>query len=309
MSEQPQEAEKPVDPAEEFKKFNNAEALPDDATEETEPKAEGAEADEAEKPVESEAGEESGNKPKPKRTLSERQKQIQERIAELTRARHERERELAELEERLNSKKKELTPPTSDATDADNPPDPKKYEFGELDDRYQEARLRYHVKKAFEAEKAAEKKAKEAEAAAAKQRELAQKLADFETAGSEKYDDFDEVVIKGAQTGAWSVSPVIGELILSSENGPDVAYHLASNPKLARQLFGKSPLEQAAAFGRLEASLASKSDAQPAQPKQVNQTKAPPPPTAIRGKDGRFQGAVESADFVTFEAAVRAQQR
>jgi hypothetical protein len=83
--------------------------------------------------------------------------------------------------------------------------------------------------------------------------------------------DFDQV------TQAASVSPnhpqTIG-LILESEKGPQLVYHLAKHPEKVHELNSMSPPRQAAEIGRLEARL-SKSE-----PKK--ETKAPPPVPPLR---------------------------
>ena len=68
----------------------------------------------------------------------------------------------------------------------------------------------------------------------------------------------------------------MSEVIMASEKGPDIAYHLGNNPTEAARIARLSPTQQAAALGRLEASLEKSPPPKPA-------SRAPAPPTPIRG--------------------------
>ena len=63
--------------------------------------------------------------------------------------------------------------------------------------------------------------------------------------------DYDEVM-GGADT---VVAPYITDAILTSDRGPEVAYHLAKNPALAEKLNRLSPIAAAREIGRIEAAL------------------------------------------------------
>lgn len=63
--------------------------------------------------------------------------------------------------------------------------------------------------------------------------------------------DYDEVM-GGADT---VVAPHVTDAILTSDRGPEVAYHLAKNPALAEKLNRLSPLAAAREIGRIEAAL------------------------------------------------------
>ena len=57
------------------------------------------------------------------------------------------------------------------------------------------------------------------------------------------------------------------DLILTSDVGADVAYHLGQNRALAAQIAEMNPVEAARAIGRIEASIVA--------PKPRTETKAP----------------------------------
>lgn len=243
---------------------------------------------------------------KRKLTAAQRHAEIQQRTNELTRQLRETERQVAAALERLDtSKKGGLTDKAPDTTvlEGDAPPDPAKFEYGELDGRYIEAKIAHGVTKALKAKDAEVETKRQADAAAARQQEMQQKYQTFEEAGTKKYDDFNEVVVESAKSGLWKPTPVLAELILTSPEGPDVAYHLASNLKEAREISGKSPLEQAAWFGRTAATFSPKPSG--AATKVVKTTQAPPPPKSSAkgaGVNPGFDPA--TADFSSFEAEV-----
>lgn len=67
-----------------------------------------------------------------------------------------------------------------------------------------------------------------------------------------KYDDFDQV----AYNPNLPITDVMAETIRASEIGPELAYHLGSNPKEAERIARLSPFLQAKEIGKIEAKLA-----------------------------------------------------
>jgi len=252
---------------------------------------------------------------KPKKTA-------EQRIAELTRQRHEAERALAAeraekeaLRVKLEGgKTPDLTGKSQDATNQtdDVPPDPldaTKYPYGELSIEYVNDSARYAVRQELKAEQAKQEERRQREAAAQQEQTYRGKADAMASAGAEKYSDFDEVVREGIKSGEVPVSGDLAKLILESEVGHDIAYHLASNPKEAQEVFGKTPLAQAAYFGRLEAKFSSTSSDATAK-HAVKTTKAPPPPeNRARGAGSKTGPDPATAAFENFEAAARAAQR
>jgi hypothetical protein len=82
-----------------------------------------------------------------------------------------------------------------------------------------------------------------------------------------KAPDFDEVIGKFVDSGG-KLSDVVRDLILDSDVGPEAAYFLAKNPRLAKDLNSLAPLQAAKEFGKIEATLS--------RP-QRKATSAPPP--------------------------------
>lgn len=232
---------------------------------------------------------------KPKQTAKER-------ISELTYARREAERKLQEMQARLEALEKGQKPPENapegkkDAK-AEGRPDPKNYDYGAVDEKYIEDLADWKVDQRMAA------KEQEREAERAKAAEQEQKKTQNEKwnarieSGKQKYEDFDEVVLEGAQNGEWLLSQDLAQLILDSEVGDDIAYHLASHPSEAERVYHMTPLEQARYFGAVEARLTSK-DA----PKQTAKvSKAPEPVTRAKGAQGKFNVSPATNDFREFE--------
>ena len=105
------------------------------------------------------------------------------------------------------------------------------------------------------AEALAVKKAEELIAARDRQTQQAQVVEAYserEEKARDKYDDFEDVVYNPKLR----ITDVMAESIQSSENGPDLAYWLGSNPKEAERIARLSPILQAKEIGKIEVRLA-----------------------------------------------------
>ena len=119
------------------------------------------------------------------------------------------------------------------------------------------------------AEALAEKKAQEliAKREAAKvQAEIDEAFQERLEEAKEKYADFDQV----AYNPNLPITDAMAETIRASEIGPELAYHLGSNPKEAERIAKLPPFLQAKEIGRIEAKLA-------AEPPVKKTTSAPDP--------------------------------
>jgi len=94
---------------------------------------------------------------------------------------------------------------------------------------------------------------------------------------AEKNADFHDV-LEGVDDV--KVSSAVQELILGSENGPELMYELAKNREEFARINKLSPLAAAREFGKLEARLAKASEVQ----KETKTTKAPKPLTPVSAK-------------------------
>lgn len=93
-----------------------------------------------------------------------------------------------------------------------------------------------------------------------------------------KYDDFEQV----AYNPKLPVTDVMAQTIQASEIGPEIAYHLGSNPKEAERISRLSPFMQAKEIGRIEARL---SDNPPVR--KPSSAPAPIAPVTPRGNTGK----------------------
>lgn len=85
--------------------------------------------------------------------------------------------------------------------------------------------------------------------------------------------------------GRVPITKEMSEVIIASELGPEIAYHLGTHPAEAARIARMSPPQQAAAIGRLEARLEAEKQARGGNPTPPRRQvpKAPPPPTPIDG--------------------------
>ena len=96
---------------------------------------------------------------------------------------------------------------------------------------------------------------------------------DREETAREKYDDFDQV----AYNPKLPITDAMAETIRESDVGPEIIYHLGSNPAEAKRIAQLSPLSQAKEIGKLEDKLASNPPA-----KKVSSAPAPIKPVSGR---------------------------
>ncbi len=164
---------------------------------------------------------------------------LQSRIDELTRARHEAEREAAYWRNRANPEQPKAEPAK---------PTPEKFEnYGDYVEALADWKAEEKVSAALkardaEAAKTAEQKAVETRTQTFQERQQAARTA---------MPDYDAVV------GAADV-PItshVAEALLDSEKGPELVYHLSKNPAEAERLNKLSPLAAARELGRIEATL------------------------------------------------------
>ena len=129
--------------------------------------------------------------------------------------------------------------------------------------------------------------------------------AEREDAAMDKYDDYIQV----AKNPNLPISQAMADAIRSSDNGPDVAYYLGSNPKEAARIHTLPPLLQAKEIGKIEAKLANNPPAKPT-------TSAPAPISPVTARtsgnpsydttDPRSTKAMSTSEWIE---ADRARQR
>ena len=164
---------------------------------------------------------------------------------------------------------------------------------------YMAARVAYEAEKVVDGrlskvhQQEAERKASEA------QHRVMSSWQDRQAAAAEKYADFEEVV---GESDA-PISREMGQAIVESEVGTDIAYYLAQHPDEAKRIASLSPIRQIAEIGKLEDRVS-----KPA-PKAL--TKAPEPitPAGSRAKAEKDPSQMTDAEFAKWRKAQIAQRR
>ena len=103
--------------------------------------------------------------------------------------------------------------------------------------------------------------------------QIEETYAEREEEARSKYDDFEQV----AYNPNVRITDVMAETIKASDQGPDLAYWLGSNPKEADRIARLSPLLQAREIGKIEAKLS-------AEPPVKKTTSAPAPITPVTAR-------------------------
>lgn len=197
----------------------------------------------------------------------EREKAYRARLqSEAAEARAEAEQAKARRQAILDAGKKEAAPKESDF------PDPIEFAAAKAIWGAEQRLTEREARNASEAAEAAEAKVKEIG-----QRESAIIASAWTAQVAEakgRYADFEQVAL----ANDLPVTSAMGELIMTSDAGPDVLYHLGQNRALAAQIAAMNPVEAARAIGRIEARLDT--------PKPRTETKAPDPISPVRGSAG-----------------------
>lgn len=214
---------------------------------------------------------------------------VQSRIDELTRARHEAEREAKFWKEQAAKSQ-------TSSTDA---PKPTKADFPD-DEAYFEALAD------FKAEQKVQQFSQQTQAERAQEADAKQTATRFDlyrervTQSVEAMPDYHEVVGQSDVPAA----PHVLESILDSDVGPQLAYHLAKHPDVAERLNDMTPVQAARELGRLEAQMsAPKADA--AAPPAKRTTNAPAPINPVRGGNGQFTKPAEAQSDAEWYASQR----
>ena len=198
---------------------------------------------------------------------------LQERIDEITRQRHEAQREAAYWRGIAEAAQPKEAPAE----------EPKSEDFEDYG-AYVKALAKFEAKALVRAEFEQQKQQQVQTAQATTWQQRAE-------AAKTELPDFEQVVASSTAP----MSAAMAEAIKDSDIGPKVAYHLAQNPDIATRLSRLEPMAAAREIGRLEASLSVKTEP---TPKRI--TTAPTPPTPIgsgRSTTGD-PGKMSQADYM-----------
>lgn len=140
---------------------------------------------------------------------------------------------------------------------------PREDQFESFED-FEQARIDYAV----------EQRLRQAEAAKAQQAVL-QTYEERAARLKEAKPDYDSVV----NNPALRITPMMADVIRESDVGPEVAYHLGTNPQEAARIASLPHHRQAVELGKLEVKLSAPAQA----PKAPNRNPPPPPPQPVAG--------------------------
>jgi hypothetical protein len=181
---------------------------------------------------------------------------IQKRVDQLTWKLREEERQRQELQAKLQQYEQ-------------RPPEPaKSVEFPTLESvDYDEGKFQVAVAKYWETQADTVLNRREQQRAEeAQQRELSEKISEFHAKGAKIADDYEELVTNNQSL---PVTEAMRDALIAIDKGPEVLYHLASNPDDIFRIANLSPYAQAVEIGRLEARLS--------LPRSNKSSSAPPP--------------------------------
>lgn len=192
---------------------------------------------------------------------------VQKRIDELTRLRYEAQREADYWKQQAQTSKPEPV-----VEQVDKEPDLEDYDDYE---QYIKDLSKYTVRQERKA-------AEESNKSSATQQSFAKAVEDFRS----KNPDYDIVV----NNPSLPISKDMAEVIMLSEVGPQLAYHLGKNPGEAARISGLSPIAAARELGKMEAKLS--------LPQTKKTPSAPDPVKPVPKGSG---GAVKSPDDMSPE--------
>jgi hypothetical protein len=253
------------------------------------------EAEEGDEDAEEASESEETDEPKRRRSGAERYRRQRER-AEAAEAR------AAALEARIAAleagKKPDDTPdltkgPISVKNDDIKEPDPSNYDYGDLDPRYIADLADFKAEQKIAALRQEMQATEQQKAAMREAEQIKTRAEQTAQVGSERYADFNEVVIEGAEEGEWPLTQPMLEAALDSDKGADILYYLASNPKEAEQVANMDQRQLDRWVGRMEAQFD--------RPAPRKASKAPPPVNSARGSGGKFSANPATSDFAAFE--------
>lgn len=204
-------------------------------------------------------------------------KPIQPRINELVRKRHEAERETAYWRGVAEARTPKVTtaePPAPAAAPA-KPVVDNFTTYDEYVDALTDWKSDRAVEKALAAVNTKTEERATQQSAAQVEEERSKNWATRQTAIKEVFKDYDEVV----GNSDVPIHAHVADLLKESDHGPALAYKLAKDPALAEKLNGMTERQAAKEFGRLEMGF----EGTAPTPTPVHVSKAPVPPTPVRG--------------------------
>lgn len=209
------------------------------------------------------------------------------------------EREAGEARDRVAALEDQVRRLSTPAVDENVPkapvrPNPKNYELGRFDIKYEEALDAYMAERDDYAAQVAEHRAAQMaqrrleEASGSNAETEYHRIAeDVGKRGLDKYPDFREVVKDALE--AMPIADEAAMRLLRLPNAEDVFYYLATNAGKMEQVTGLDPMDQALELGKISQALGARAKAS-----QRPVTQAKPTPTIPRGQNGQFKNESDS---------------
>jgi hypothetical protein len=253
------------------------------------------------------ASETGDGKPKPRGSAQER---IEELVTERNAYRKYGEHLLATIEELKTAKpaatsKTDAPAAATTADSGDEPPTLEQHQFDPVAfSKAQSKWLKDQVTKQVSATLAAERGQQEATSSHAK-------FIEREAAARKEFKDFDIMTSKNPNFPKFSKEAT--NLIVGSDIGPRIAYEIGKDPALSARIEKMTAIQQIAAIGRVEGAIMARTTAAPTKgtPPKKTVTKAPPPPTPIKGGSNPQKNISEMSmsEFVAHERAQKLAAR
>ena len=158
---------------------------------------------------------------------------------------------------------------------------------------YMSARVAYEAERVVETRLGKVQQQEAARKAMEAQQSVMTSWQDKQHAAIEKYPDFEEVVGESEAP----ISREMGQAIVESDFGTDIAYYLAQHPDEAKAIAQLSPIRQIAAIGKLEAKVT--------QPVARKLTEAPAPitPAGSKAKAERDPDGMSTKEWLAWRNA------
>lgn len=206
-----------------------------------------------------------GEEPEPKRS------RVQERIDELTRDKY------TLLQDRDYWRQKALAEEKPKEPEPESPKEPQLEDFSDTEDylkahaSWTRSYIGYERQRTIQEAREQAQREAENQRKQASQQQVQGQWAERMNEARTRLDGFDAIALNPNIT----VNETMADVIMDSDKGPDLLYHLGKYPEKAARIAAMPPSRAAAALGKLEAEVMSQKT-----PKSSN---APPPPKPERG--------------------------
>ena len=217
---------------------------------------------------------------------------FQERISELNRQKKEAQQHAEEMERRARSLEERLASSTQE-----DEPYPTLEAYGYDEQAYQKALVDYTTsrsQRAYQQARLEEEQGLLQEARQRQQQYMVQTFAERSNTFAETQPDFNAKLSDPNFVQTFKQSPSVQEAVLTSDNGPAMAYYLASNPQVAQEIASLSPVMAGMKLAGIESKLSA--------PVSVKPTNTPEPikPVTPGGKVDKDPESMTPKEYVAW---------